>query len=115
MTGHVLQMVVLSTFLVGLPVSSAVFQPDPVADLQIRNKLSLYALALDTKNFGLLAEVFSANVTAYVPLPPPNDVLHGLPSLQKSFQSALGNIITQHTLSTTVIDFSSLSQPTKVT
>lgn len=83
------------------------FRPDPVAELQIRNNLSLYALAIDTKNFGLLADAFTQDVTAYLPLPPPNDVLHGLDSFQQALQNALGTIITQHTLSTTVVDFTS--------
>lgn len=96
-------------FLVALVVRAEVVKPDPVAELQIRNNLSLYALALDTKNYGLLAKVFADNMTAYYPFLPPNNIVRGLGTFQKLLQAAIGDIVTQHTLSTTVIDFSSPS------
>ena len=104
-----MRVTILALFLVALVVRAEIVKPDPVADLQIRNSLSLYALALDTKNFGLLANAFAENVTAYYPLPPPNNVVRGLSSFQKLLQAALGGIVTQHTLSTTVIELDSIS------
>lgn len=101
----------LSGLLVGLSLGSATVphytaQSDTIAaELQIRNKLSLYALAVDSKNFGLLAEVFAETAVASFGSPPPNDILHGLAAVQAFIKAQVKGIITQHTISTAVVDF----------
>lgn len=79
---------------------------DPRSELQIRNRLSIYALALDSKDFNRLNQVFTNDVVGRF-FPPPNDVLNGLETVKKFIADALDDIVTQHTLSTTVVEFSS--------
>lgn len=76
-----------------------------LASIEIREKLSLYALAIDQKDFCLLSNVFTTNAVANYGLPPPNDIIQGLPAIQALLKTQLGKIVTQHTISTTVVDF----------
>ena len=80
-------------------------------DVQIRDKLSLYSIALDTKNFALLSEVLTVDVVANYGLPPPNTVVHGLAENQKVLKAAIDGFITQETISTTDVDFSHENSP----
>ena len=47
--------------------------PQALTDNQIRDRLS----AIDTKNFPLLSEVFTPDITANFSLPLPMELLHG--------------------------------------
>ncbi len=80
-------------------------------DIQTRDKISLYALAIDNKNFPLLSEVFTPDTTAKFSLLPPNELLHGLTETQHVLKGALKDYVTQHTLSTTVVDLLDGSEP----
>ncbi|KAL8784764.1 MAG: hypothetical protein Q9195_008900 [Heterodermia aff. obscurata] len=73
-----------------------------LAELEIRQKISLYALAIDQKNFALLSDVFTPTAVANYP---PNSLVRGLPAIQAFLKTQLGDIVTQHTLSSTVVDF----------
>lgn len=73
------------------------------AELQIRNKLSLYALALDAKEYGLLEEVFTTDTV--IDYPGAGRLLRGVPALQAYMMGQLQSRVTQHTISTTVVDF----------
>ena len=73
-----------------------------LAELEIRQKIPLYSLAIDQKNFGLLSDVFTPNAVAKYP---PNSVVQGLPNIQAFLKSQLANFVTQHTISSTVVDF----------
>lgn len=68
----------------------------------IRNTLNTYPLAIDSKNFSLLSSVFTpdaiANYTA------PLGVLTGLPAIASTLQQSLETVMTQHALSTQVIE-----------
>lgn len=84
-------------------------------DLEIRNKLSLYAIRLDTKEFGLLDEVFTADVVANYSLPGTAGTYYGLTAVEDFLKSNLPpNVVTQHAITTIVIDFSDESTPTSV-
>lgn len=86
---------------------TAIVFGDPVSELQIRNRLSIYAVALDSKDFNRLNQVFTTDVVGRFGFPPPNDVINGLETVKKFLAGALDDIVTQHTLSTTVVEFSS--------
>ena len=78
-----------------------------LAELEIRQKISLYALAIDQKNFGLLSDVFTPNAVANYP----NSVVRGLPAIQTFLKAQLADIVTQHTISSTVVDFVNKRSP----
>ncbi len=80
-------------------------------DVQIRDKISLYSIALDTKNFALLSEVLTVDVVADYGLPPPNALVHGLAENQKVLKAAIDHYTTQETISTTVVDFIDENSP----
>lgn len=80
-------------------------------DVQIRDKISLYSIALDTKNFALLSEILTVDVVGNYGLPPPNTLIHGLPENQKVLKAAIDGFVTQETISTTVVDFIDESSP----
>lgn len=84
----------------------------PEIDLEIRNKLSLYAIRLDTKQFDLLDEIFTSDVVANYGLPGTAGVYHGLTAVKDFLRSNLPpHSITQHAITTIVIDFSDESTP----
>ena len=69
-------------------------------ELQIRNKLSLYALAVDNKDFNLFDQIFSQDVFAdYV-----GQTYSDLPSLTAFLSNSVANKVTQHAISSTVVD-----------
>ena len=74
---------------------------DTSTELQIRNKLSLYAFAVDLKNYDLLAEVFTVDAVSDYALPEP---LKGLVALQDFLSCQLAGKVTQHAISSTVIE-----------
>ena len=76
-----------------------------LAKVEIRETISRYAIAIDSKNFGLLSDVFTQDAVVKYGLPPPNDTVKGLPAIQDLLRFELNNKVTQHTLSTTLIDF----------
>lgn len=84
----------------------------PEFDLEIRNKLSLYAIHLDTKQFDLLDEIFTSDVVANYGLPGTAGIHNGLTAVKDFLRSNLPpNSITQHAITTIVIDFSDESTP----
>lgn len=84
----------------------------PEIDLEIRNKLSLYAIHLDNKQFDRLDEIFTSDVVANYGLPGTAGIYHGLTAVKDFLRSNLPpNSITQHAITTIVIDFSDESTP----
>ena len=73
-------------------------------ELEIRNKISLYALAIDTKDFGLLSQVFTSDVVIDYHVPD-SGPLAGLPAVQAYLAKALDGFVTQHTLRLVFADF----------
>ena len=69
---------------------------------QIESTLTLYARAIDTKDFALLSSVFAsnafANYTGYL------SNLNGLPAIQAGLETAVAKIDTQHLLGSIGID-----------
>ena len=80
-------------------------------DVQIHDKISLYSIALDTKNFALLSEVLTVDTVANYGLPPPNALVHGLAENQKVLKASIDGYVTQETISTTVVDFIDKDSP----
>lgn len=98
-----------STWLAITAIASIAFRyfhaPHPdtgAAELQIRNKLALYALAVDTKELGLLDEVFTTDAVFNYP---DIGLLHGVAALQTYINEVVRGLVTQHTISTMVVDF----------
>ncbi|MCJ1460074.1 hypothetical protein MMC28_010453 [Mycoblastus sanguinarius] len=80
-------------------------------DVQIRDQISLYSIALDTKNFALLSEVLTVDTVGNYGLPPPNTILNGLAENQKVLKATIDGFVMQETISTTVVDFIDESSP----
>lgn len=84
-------------------------------DWEIRNKLSLYAIRLDTKQFGLLDEIFTSDVVANYGLPGTVGTYYGLSTVENFLESNLPlNVVTQHAITTIFIDFSDEPTPISV-
>lgn len=84
-------------------------------DWEIRNKLSLYAIRVDTKQFDLLDEIFTADVVANYGLPGTVGIYYGLIAVENFLKSNLPlNVVTRHAITTTVIDLSDESTPISV-
>jgi len=91
----------LSAFLC-LFVASIVSASNLTAWEQIHHTLSTYPLAIDSKNFGLLSQVYTPNAVANYSTG--TGVLNGLPNIETTLQTLLAPVITQHLLGTTKID-----------
>jgi hypothetical protein len=78
--------------------------------LAIRNTISLYCLALDTHKFSILKDVFTEDMKAdYSSVSPQNKDIRGLDSLIDKLMVILEGKITQHALSTQILDFAPLN------
>lgn len=84
------------------------------AELQIRNKLALFAIAIDNKDFDLFGLIFTKNVVARFGLDPPQDVLRGLENVKNATKVAVDVIVTQNTVSTIFVNFTNLYEPTSI-
>lgn len=84
------------------------------ADLEICDKIALYSIALDDKNFGLLEDVFTKNVTARLGVPKPGDVTRGRTNLKNGLKVILDSLATQHTDSTIFVNFTNLYELTSI-
>jgi hypothetical protein len=74
--------------------------------LAIQNTISRYCLALDTHDFALLKAVFTTDVRAdYSAVSPQNKDVRGLDSMIDRLMVILEGKITQHALSTQILDF----------
>jgi SnoaL-like domain len=73
-----------------------------VSESQTRNKLSLYALALDAKNYAGLDYVLTEDIVANFSAP--IGVVKGLANVKEAVQKALEGVDTQKFLGTQVID-----------
>ena len=69
---------------------------------QIHSVLTLYARAIDTKDFALLSSVFASDATANYTGDLSN--LNGLPAIQTGLKGAVAKIDTQHLLGSISID-----------
>ena len=68
----------------------------------IHQTLHTYPLAIDSKDFGLLSEVFTPTAVANYTGPLSN--LDGLPAIQAGLNASVAALFSQHLLGTTVID-----------
>ncbi|KAH9829073.1 SnoaL-like domain, partial [Teratosphaeria destructans] len=66
----------------------------------IRNTISLYCLALDTKDFALLPQVFTADVEAIYPI----RTATGVDALAGAIEKRLSPVSSHHTLGTQIIE-----------
>lgn len=87
-------------------------EPDTTAaELQIRNKISLYAVSLDLKNYEALTRVFTKDTVADYRVPESPGPLHGVSAVQDYVRTALTGQTTQHTISTTLVEFTNPQAP----
>lgn len=76
--------------------------------LAIQNTISRYCLALDTHDFSILKQVFTTDVHAdYSAVSPQNKDIRGLDAMIDRLMVILEGKITQHALSTQILDFES--------
>ncbi|KAK6439080.1 hypothetical protein LTR95_004711 [Oleoguttula sp. CCFEE 5521] len=68
----------------------------------IQNTISTYSLAIDSKDFGRLSQVFTTDIVANYS--EPLNAITGLAQVQQVLQKSLAPVTTQHALSTQVID-----------
>lgn len=77
--------------------------------LAIQNTISRYCLALDTHDFSLLKAVFTTDLHAdYSAVSPNNKDVRGLDSMIDRLMVILEGKITQHALTTQILDFEPL-------
>ena len=76
----------------------------PATNIEIRQTISRYAFASDEKDLDALSKVFTPDAVVKFPLPPPNDIIRGLPAIKAALKIQLADYVTQHTMSTTVVD-----------
>ena len=76
---------------------------DVEGELNIRNKLSLYAIAIDKDDFNTLDQVFTQDVLIDYKYPG-GPTLNGLPAAKEYFTKALTGFNTQHTVSTITVE-----------
>ena len=72
------------------------------AQLQIHNTLALYPLAIDSKNFAALSQVFTCDIVANYSAP--LNVIAGLSNVQTVLNQSLHYVTTQHSFATQIID-----------
>lgn len=100
-------------FTTALPANVYSISPQTYSTLQferqILRKISQYALSIDSKNYPSLSDIFTHDLVAQYPYPPPNDTIHGATALQQVLEFRLFGLVTQHAISTTVVDFSGIS------
>jgi hypothetical protein len=81
--------------------------------LAIRNTISLYCLALDTHDFSILKKVFAEDMKAnYAAVSPQNSDIRSLDVLIDKLMVILEGKVTQHALSTQILDFVPLNDTT---
>ncbi|OQO09090.1 hypothetical protein B0A48_05981 [Cryoendolithus antarcticus] len=68
----------------------------------IQNTISTYSLAIDSKDFTRLSQVFTPDIVANYSAP--LNVIRGLSQVQAVLQQSLAPVTTQHALSTQVMD-----------
>lgn len=100
----------MTVFLTGPTIGRPEERIDYVAaELQIRNKLALYAIHIDGKDFDALKDIFTDDVEVTLPIPPPYDLVNTLFGLQDVLQGQLQDFVTQHTISTVHVEFTDKS------
>ncbi|TID15250.1 hypothetical protein E2P81_ATG08316 [Venturia nashicola] len=83
------------------------YEPTAAVLNNIRNTLSNYCIALDTKEFALLHSVFTKDVVCdYTAVSPTNPSIVGIEKFLERIQIILKGRITQHALSTQRLEFS---------
>ncbi|RYP28258.1 hypothetical protein DL767_007308 [Monosporascus sp. MG133] len=73
--------------------------PNPTDFFAIKNTLSLYCIALDTKDFRLMEQVFTEDVDAKYPFA----AMKGVRDVAETLQKRLAPVTSQHALTTQTI------------
>lgn len=84
---------------------SAGYRSNPRDEISIRNTLSVYAISVDSKQYTALANVFTSNFVGNFSLGGPN--LRGLAATERVLASTLNGLVSQHKISTTVVNITS--------
>ncbi|KAK3704796.1 hypothetical protein LTR37_013627 [Vermiconidia calcicola] len=75
--------------------------PNPIDYFAIQNTIARYCIALDTKNFDLLREVFTKDVNTIYPF---RGEINGVKNVADAIKKRLTPITSQHALTTQLID-----------
>lgn len=82
------------------------YEPSAATLNKIRNTISNYCIALDTKEFAILHSVFTKDVVCdYTAVSPTNPSIIGIEKFLERIQIILKGRITQHALSTQRLEF----------
>lgn len=82
------------------------YEPTAAMLNAVKNTISNYCIALDTKNFSLLHSVFTKDVVCdYTAVSPTNPSIIGIEKFLERIQIILEGRITQHALSTQTLEF----------
>ena len=81
--------------------------------VSIQQTLALFAVAVDTKNYALFSSVFTPNVTANFSTPGTENI-QGISQLTEILSQNLTGLISQHSLSTLQVNFTSQTVATSV-
>lgn len=84
----------------------------PAAIVDIQQTLNQYALSVDSKNYVILADIFTPDARADFLVFP---VVHGLPAIVAVLSKALEGLISQHSLTTQVITLESETDASAIT
>ena len=96
---------IIAAALLAIRTSAWTQVPDPLIELQVRDKIALYALTVDTKDYNLLYEQFTNTSVSLYALAPGATPTVGVPALQTYLSSFLREMITQHQLSSIVVNW----------
>ena len=79
---------------------------EAAAIVSIQQTLALFPIAVDSKSYGRFSSVFTPNVTANFSMPGTQNI-HGIPALTAGLSKGLEGLVSQHSLSTLSVNFSS--------
>ena len=87
----------------GLPVIAIAYsESSTIAEVEIENTLNLFSYYVDTHNYAMLSLVFSSDAVA--DFATSAGYIKGLNSIQQGLEVTLGGTVSQHALSTYIIN-----------
>lgn len=104
----------ISTYLAAAAAVSAREIPvtGPAAIVEIQQTLNLFPISVDTKNYTILADIFTVDATAdFVVVP----TVHSLAAIQQVLQASLAGLVTQHSFTTQVIKIQNRREASAIT
>ena len=88
----------LFSLTIGLVAGRKITTHDSTAVISLQQTVALYPLAIDSKDFAALDQLFARDVVANYSAP--LGVLNGLPTVQAVLKASLAPVLSQHALTT---------------